>query len=258
MNDGDDILEIRFAGNGVSPLSVKPHEVAELIVSFEKALLSDIKERHPEIDTSQLLFAFTDIKNESLGLGFVPKIVKDIIVRSYSLIASCVGNGDLSSLNNETIQHLKTFTKFSKNHGCVGELKLNGERISSFTPTTELQYNKNQIIKGDIRLFGRVIDAGGDRPNVHLKVNDERILIFFTSEANAKLLAHKLYEKDSLVGTAKWDAITNEILEFKLLEIVDFAAGGTLDAINELRKITSGYWDKFNTTDEINNQLLRD
>jgi hypothetical protein len=258
MNEGNDILEVRFAGNEINPHAVKPHEIAELIIHFEKALLSDIKDRHPEIDTNELLFAFDEIRNESIGVRFIPKLVRDVVVSSFTFISTSFETGDFSNVSNKTIAELKTFTKFSKKYNCIGEFKLNGQNLSTFTPTTELEYNKNPILEGEVKIFGRVMDSGGDNPNVHLKINDDQKLIFSTSEINAKELAHKLYEKVSIVGIAKWDAITYEIISFKIKEIIDFTPGKTLSAINELRNLTSGVWDRYNTNDEINNQLLRD
>lgn len=258
MDAANDILEIRFAGNNINPTAVKPHEIAELIIAFEKSLLCDIKARHPEIDTNELLFAFTEVKHESIGIRFSPQLIKDIIVASFTVISVSFESGDFSSLSNDTISELKPFTKFCKKYNCIGEFNLNGKTLSSFTPLTELQYNKSPIIESEIKLFGRVIDSGGDNPNVHLKINDDKVIIFSTSESFAKQLAHKLYEKVSLIGTAKWDAVTYEIKSFKIKEIVEFTAGKTLNAINELRNLTSGYWDNFNTNDEINNQLFRD
>lgn len=258
MADRNDILEIRFVGNDVSPSEVKPHEIAELLIGFEKALLSDIKERHPEIDTNELLFSFNQIKDESLGLEFIPKLARDVIVSTFTIISTSFETGDFSTISNDTINQLKTFTKFTKRYKCNGELKLNGEKLSSFTPNTEIPYNKNPLVKGDIKVFGRVIDSGGDNPNVHLKISDEQTLIFYTSETNAKQLAHNLYEKVSLIGTAKWDSVTYEIKEFKLKEILDYNPGQTLNAIKELKNLTSGHWDRFNTNDDINNELLRE
>ena len=135
---------------------------------------------------------------------------------------------------------------------------MNDNTISSFSPSTEIPYNRNPLIKGDIKIFGKVLDAGGDNPNVHLKINDEQVLIFSTSEANAIELAHKLYKKVALFGEAKWDAVTFEIKDFRLKQIMDYSAGSTLNAIKELRNVTSGFWDKFNTNDDLNNHLLRD
>ena len=258
MEDIKDILEVRFFGNDISPSMVKPREIAALIIGFEKALLSEIKERHPQYDTEQLIFAFEQIKNESLGLQFIPKNIALVVITCYTAISVSFQTGDFSEISNETIKELKTLTAFSKKYNCVGNFNLNGKTLSSFTPQTDIPYNKNPIIRGDINIFGRVIDSGGDNPNVHIKLGNDQVLIFATTESNAKHLAHKLYEKVNLIGAAKWDAITFEILDFKLKEIVGFEPGNTLNAINELRNLSSGYWDKFNTNDEINNQLLRD
>lgn len=259
MKNGNDILEIRFAGNEINPHAVKPREIAELIVGFEKALLSDVKDRHPEIDTEQLLFVLDEVKNQSLGLRFQTKqLIENIIVASFTFISLSFETGDFSTLSNNTINELKTFTKFSKKYNCSGEFNLNGQTLSSFTPRTEIQLNTNPILEGEIKLFGRVLDSGGKKPNVHLIINDDKELIFSTSEAHARELAHRLYDKVSLIGIAKWDAITYEIKSFKIKNIVDFTPGKTLSALNELRNLTNGYWDKFNTNDEINNQLLRD
>ena len=258
MNNGKHILEIRFAGNEINPNAVKPHEIAELIVGFEKAILSDIKDRHPEIDTNELLVVFDEVKNESIGIRFSPKLAEDIVISSFTSISAGFSSGDFSLLSNQTISELRTFTKFSKKHNCNGEFSLNGKQLSTFTPNTELQFNKNHTAKGEIKIFGRVIDAGGDNPNVHLKIGEEQVLIFATSEAHAKELARRLYEKVSLIGIAEWDTATSQIKKFKIKEIIDFVPGNTLNAINELRNLTSGHWDKYNTNDEINNQLLRD
>lgn len=253
-----DIIELRFVGNQINPAVVKPREIAELIISFEKTLLSDIKERHPEIDTTQLLFSFEEIKDASIGIRFLPQLVKDIVLSSFSFISTSFQTGDFSGLSNDTISELRSLARFSKKYQCAGEFNYNGKQLSTFSPTTEIEFNKNPIIKEDITIFGRITDSGGDNPNVHLKVNDEITLIFPTSEAIAKQLAHKLYERVSLFGTVKWDAITYKVLDFKIKEIIEFKPGNTLKAINELRNISSGYWDKFNSNEDINNELYRD
>jgi hypothetical protein len=257
---GNDILELKFDGNGINPSIVKPSEIAQLIDSFEKALIATIKQNSPEINTDIVLFTFESIKDESLELRFaLGQIkVKDAVLAGYLLIATSVSEGNFNRLDNGTITHLRTFTRFSKKYNCNGYFNRNNKTISSFTPSTEFSLNKSKTIKSTGQLYGKIIDAGGDNPNVHLKINDEQTIIFNTDETNAKKLASKLYEKVCLLGEIKWDAETYKVEDFKLTEILDYAPGNTYNAIHELKKITSGYWDNFNTNDEINNQLLRD
>lgn len=253
-----DILELKFEGNGVNPSNVKPREVAELILNFEKSLLSTIKEQNPEIDTDQLLFSFEEIRNESLDLKFLTRSVREVVLSAYTLITTSLNSGDFSLLNSETISSLKSITRFSRKYECSGQFNLNGKVLSTFTPTTEISVDKPRLIKGETTIFGKLIDSGGENPNVHIRITEDQVLIFDTTEAHAKALATKLYEKVALSGIAKWDAKTMKILDFKLADILEYKAGNAAKAIAELRNITSGFWDKYNDNDDINQQLLRD
>ena len=253
-----DILELKFEGNNVNPSTVKPSEIAHLIEDFEKALLSTIEQNHREINTEAVLFTFHEIKDESLGLRFMPKLITEIILSSYSIITTCINEGNFNQLNLNTIAALKSITKFSKRHNCIGYFKKNGITLSTFTATTEINFDKNHLVKGERTIYGKLIDVGGENPNIHLKVNDDYIIIITTDEKNAKYLATKLFEKVGLKGTAKWDAITSQIVDFKLHDIIDYIPGNVSNAFNEMKKLTSGFWDNFNNNDEINNHLFRD
>jgi hypothetical protein len=153
---------------------------------------------------------------------------------------------------------LRNITKFAKRHECTGHFNHNGETLATFTPTTEISIPKPTFVKGKTKIFGYLIEVGGLHPNVHLKISDEQTLIFSASEANIKKLAPKIYDTVALFGVAKWDAKTLRVEDFSLEEILDYSPGNTLRAIEQLRGLTSGFWDKFNTHDDINNQLLRD
>jgi hypothetical protein len=253
-----DILELQFKGNGIDPSTVKPHEIAEVIISFEKALLAAIKQQHSEIDTDELLFSFEEIRKESLDLRFVPRKASEIVLSGYFLITNCINDGNYLDLNNTSIKELRAITNFSKKYNCSGYFTHNNETLSSFNPNTEISLNKNKVIKEQSEIYGKLIDVGGENPNVHIKINDDYILIFKTSEENVKLLAPKIYSNVKLVGEVQWDTETLQVLKFKLASISDYAPGNTFKAISELKNITSGFWDQFNTNDEISDQLLRD
>lgn len=258
MTGGNDILELKFEGGDINPSIVKPHEIAELLVSFEKALLHTIKKQNPEIDTEQVLVSFESIHHQSLDLQFVPQLAQSAVLSSYLLIGNCISNGDYNQLDCTTITHLKTFVKFSKKHNCIGYLNHNGQQLSSFSASTEITLPKNKIIKEETTVFGELTEVGGTNPNVHLKINDEYTLIFATDKRISKLLAPKLWEKVKLSGIVKWNVETARIEEFKLIEILDYTPGNTYQAITELKRITNGHWDKFENNEDINNELLRD
>jgi hypothetical protein len=258
MRNDSDILELKFTGSDINPSLVKPHEIAELIVGFEKSLLATLKELYAEVDTEELLFSFDQIDNQSLDLRFLPRKITKHVVAAYSLLSLSVASNDFSKIPNNAITHLKTFTKFSKKYNCIGQFNLNGETLSTFTGTTEFALNKPTYFKGETTIVGQVIDSGGTNPNVHLTLPDDAKLIFKTSVSNAQIIARSLYKKVALKGIAKWNSETLAIEDFKLTEILDYTSGNTFKAISELRDLTSGYWDQFHTDRDINNELMRD
>jgi hypothetical protein len=259
MPENLDILELQFKGNGIDPSKVKPHEIAELINSFEKALLFAIKQQRSEIDIADtVLFSFEAIRNESLDLRFIPRTANEAVLSAYFLISTCIGNNNYIDLNNASLKELRAITKFSKKYNCIGYFTHNDTQLSSFDASTEIEINKSKIRKEQTAIFGKIIDVGGENPNIHIKINDSYILIFKTSEENVKILAPRIYTYVKLIGEATWDVETFQILNFKLFSINDYVSGNTSNSINELRSLTSGFWDKFNTNDEINDQLLRD
>lgn len=265
MADTDnDILELKFDGNGINPSKVKPSEIALLINEFEKALTATIKANYPSVDTNEVLFSFETIRNESIGLGFVtdqyriPPPIKDMVVGSYLEITNCIANNDYSYLTNDAITSLRKISGFSKKYKCNANFKHNGENITYISPTTEIKFNKPNQLKGDATIYGELLDVGGENPNIHIKVNDDYVLIIDTNKDIAKHLGTRLFDIIGLKGNAKWDTLSSKIVEFKLYEVLDYQAGNVKKTFNELKDIFSDHWDQFNSNDEINNQLFRD
>lgn len=259
-----DILELKFEGNGINPSTVKPSEIALQIEQFEKALLSTIKAEHPEIDTTALLFTLEGVKNESIGIPFLANLaqvapeIKSLVIASYLTLTTSIKDNDFSRLSAETIGSLKTIQRFSKKHNCNANFRYNGESLSLITPNSEIKENRSLFVKGDTTIYGELIDVGGENPNLHIKINDEYVIIVDTDKSIAKQLGSKLFDTIGLKGLAKWDVTTSRIIEFKLYDILDYKSGNVANTFAELRRITSGGWDNFNSNDEINRQLLRD
>lgn len=261
MSEANDILQLKFDGNGINPDKVQPSEICELIYEFQNALLCTIKEAHPEIDTKAVLFSLQDIKNESLGINFkalkervLPEI-KDVVIASYILIATSIGTGDYSKLNQNTLLSLKKISAFSKKYQCEGQFNRNGETLSTITPNTEIKERKIPVIKSETTIYGEVTDIGF---NIHLKLNEGYTVIFDVEKKISKQLSSKLWEQIGVQGIAKWDIETYRITEFKFTNILDYSPGSISEAFSELKEISSGAWDKFNNDTDINSQLLRD
>ena len=257
-----DIFELRFEGNGIKPNKVKPSEVGTLIQEFEKALLSVIKQDYPQIDVTETLITFDKIEDKSLGLGFAGNCevelgIRRIISKSYKSLTTAISTGDFSGYNNDTISPLRVISDFTKKYSCTGNFKHNGKNLGSIHPNSDIKLKKPQYLKGDTTIYGELIDAGGDNPNIHIKISDSYFVIIKTDRQKTKELATRLYDQVGLKGEAKWDIATSKIIEFKLYEVLDYTAGNIKSAIESLRKETSGIWDNFNSNEAINKKLLR-
>jgi hypothetical protein len=252
METDNDILEIKFEGNQVNPDTIKPHEVAELIINFEKALLSTIKQEHPEIDTDHLLFSFHSIENRSLDLKFKAHTAKAIVVSSYALISTAINTSQYTKLNYDTIESLREISKFTKRHDCVGYFRYDDKAISTFTKDTEITFDRSNELKGETRIYGKVVRVGGESPTLHFKINDEYKIVIDVKEDLAKELAKNLYEEIGLVGVAKWDSISYKVIDFKVADIVELDNKPIKETFAELRNLLGKHWDKI---DDINSVI---
>lgn len=245
-NTENDILQLRFEGNGINLDKVKPSEVCDIINNLQAALLSTIKNDYPEIDIENVLFSLDSIKNESLGINLkalkeklLPQ-VRDVVVNSFILIAVCIGKNDLSNLNRDTVQHIKKIAAFSKEYQCNGQFNYNNETIATITPTSELKEIKIPLIKSIANIYGEIIDVGN---NVHVRLDEGYTVIVTTDKDTSKKLAPRLWDYVGLRGEARWDIETFKIDTFKLTEILDYNPGSISAAFSSLRE--SGTYTTF-------------
>ena len=243
MAESNDILELKFHGNGIGPDTVKPHEIAELIISFEKSLLYTIKQEHPEIDTQHLLFSFHRVDDKSLDIIFKTLKVKEVVFGSYSLIASAITTSNYNKLNSDTIESLREITRFTKKYDCLGQFKHNDQSIATFNKHTEVVFDKSNELKGETRIYGVVVRVGGESPTVHFRVDNDYKIVIDVKEEIAKRLASKLYEQVGLIGTATWDYKSYKVIGFKVSVIVEIDEKPVKESFKELRKLIGKYWD---------------
>src|SRR5450631_3013788 len=147
MANEDEILELKFEGNQGNPETIKPHEVADLITNFERALLSTIKQNNPEINTDHLLISFHSIENKSLDLKFKKHAAKEIILAAFTLISSSINTSNYKELNSDTVESLKEITRFTKRHNCIGSLRYQSKALTTFSKDTEVYFDKSNELK---------------------------------------------------------------------------------------------------------------
>lgn len=254
----DNILELNFSGNGINPYTVKPSEIATQVVNFEEILLNVIKENNPEIDTDQILFSFINIGDKSLDIFFKPLLAIPLILASYQQISDGINSNDYSNLPAKSVESLNKIAKFTRKYDCIATFKLDNRSLSSITKETIINKIDYGVFEGETILYGKLTDIGGEKPNLHLKINEENKVIIDISEEVAQKLAINLYQYIGLKGSATWDAETYQVIKFKFNSVVPYNGGNTFNAINEIKNnITSGIWDNYNSENEINEALFR-
>jgi len=237
MEDNTADIELKFEGNNVKPSAVKASEVAELIRSFEGALEAVIRDSHPEIKEGFVLVSFDQIKHESLTIKCIAHKAKEYVLPAYLAIATSFANNNFNDLPFDSIENLRTITKFTRKYICDGSFIAEGKQLANFNTETDVSYNKDYEVRGDTTLYGEVLKAGGENPRVQIKINDEYTISFDVKKEIAIYLATKLYKEVGLKGNAKWNTKTYKVLDFRAESIVDIEPTNIRDSFKELNKL---------------------
>ena len=253
MDGGNNIFELKFFGNDISPEKVKPSEIAQLLANFERIIINQAQFESPGIDSDEVLFCFDKLDDKSLDLIFKTLKLKDILLSSYLTVATAFTTGDYSKIDKSAITPLKDIVKFTKKHNCEGSFKLNDETISSFNSNVEINYNLPQSIKGETTIYGKIIRVGGEEPRIHFRTSDDEKLIFDIDESLAKKLASKLYEFIGLIGTATWNINNFRIENFKIDSIIELDNKPITEILDEIKGVIGKYWDEVEDLDSYLN-----
>jgi len=250
----DEILEIKFEGGGINPSAVPASEVAELITSFEKAILSTLQDRFPDIDTKQYAYlSLSQIEDQSLGLKFLAQKATDAFVSSYILVATSINTNSYNDLPFPAVENLKVLSKFTQKHNCDCNYIHNGQTLAQLKPTSIIELNENNILKGETVIYGKIQRVGGEVPRVAFKDHTGQNIYFQVSEEIAILLAPKLYKEVALIGKATWDKKTYKVIDFKVADIKDLNNKTLTETFSQIKDIIGKYWDEVDDIESVFN-----
>lgn len=239
-------FEIRFHGGGINPSAVKASEVADLIQSFEKAILATVHDLYPELDLDNYAYlSFQSIKNESLGLGLAPERAQDEFKEGHLKVAHSISENNFNDLPYSAIENLKVISKFNKKHNCNCDYLYNSEKKAELTPATVIEFNKNLLIKGETTIYGKIERVGGAEPRIVFKDHTDNKIYFEVTEDQAKQIASRLYEEIALTGVATWDKKTYRVVNFKVNEITDLNKNSLTETFSAIQEIIGKHWEEF-------------
>lgn len=237
MEQDTEIIELKFDGNGISPILVKASEVADMIRSFEQSLLPIIKENSSEINDDFVFISFEEISSNCISLKCVAHKAKQYVIPAYIAIATAFQTNQFDDLPKNSIEELRSITGFAKRHKCDGTFIKNGEPLATFTQDVEIKISDKNILRGDTTIYGKVLKAGGETPRVTLKINDSYTVSFEVKKSIAIQLATKLYSEIGLKGNAKWDKRNYKVLDFRADEIINIDENSLNESFKQLSSL---------------------
>lgn len=223
----------KSSGRRVTPYSVRASDLAELITSFEEAVLSmaadsgnfDLEE--PDDDAEISLVSIGEGSN-ILGLAVSP------IVRPSAInIIQALMDGDFRNIPTRCYLNIKNIYRQVVKLGWILEIK--GERdfdfrvasISKDHPIPEL---KRRIARGGTNIYGTLIRLGNNKPSARIKLSDRTtISVEMTYQMVKDLESRKrLYHVVGFEGDATWAVEEDwKIIEFHATRIIGYQDDGS-------------------------------
>jgi hypothetical protein len=250
------IFTLRFFGNDVSPESFTLKELANLFAGFEDAINSIIDNNNQ--DYSECRVSLIGVEHKSNSLSLCANNEKtSIAINKY---AEFVKTNKYTSLPEDAYNFHKKLVSTSQDKGCSVALVSKGADIFVVTVQDEFIKQESVSIKTETVIYGHLLglstsnsESQKARAKVELFTGEK--ITFEVSESDRRKLTPYLWNVVGLLGCATYNTLTKNYIKFKFTNVTNYKSGGILEGLDNLKNITSGFWDTLNTDDEIRNYL---
>ena len=254
MKKGEDIFTLKFHGDGIHPDSFSAKELGNILIKIEDSVKAIIDENYPKSDPEKCFISLVGVADESESLA-----IKAFGQPDIELAFTDFGQ----SFNNDSYINLpyKAYTGVRHLHSVVQSKRCDLVVVHRKQNLGELSYNielkkpDDYLIRINTTIFGKLQKIGGKKPRLWIELDNGKTVSLKLTKEQASALKNRLYETISLKGSAKWNPLNDGLSSFLLSDITNYTPGYVLTGIRELREITSGVWDNFNTDEEIISQI---
>jgi len=254
ITETEDIFLLKFFGENIHPDSFSAKELGNILITIEDSVKSVIDENYPNTNPNKCSISLVNIKDESDSL-YLKTIGDPDLNNAFSDWGNSFGNESFLNLPDKAYKGVKHIHGLIKKKNCDLKIVYKREELGYLRYTDILPTPQDVLIKITTSIFGKVQKIGGDKPRVWVKTEAGQTFSFGLTQEQATELSPRLYETVSLKGQASWNTVTETLSRFSLKEINNYQAGSAVEIINELKAINSGFWDKFDTNEEIFNYL---
>ena len=247
-------FELRFIGGDITPSNVRAHDVASVLEATEDLLASSVLRAHPELSNDDIIIGITSITSGSLVLRFSPSL-PTLVLPIFEQVTTAIQSQSFERLPQAARLALRKIATFTRKNRCIAEFRAVGRD----TPLAVI--NADLVIADAVRmlmqttLYGRVLNAGGKNPNVHIETLQGDIVICSGNQEQIKLLAGRLYNNVGIVGIARCNVETLEISEFEIEEVLVYEETPITSAFAQIAEVAGHYFDHIDAADYV--RILR-
>jgi Fe-S cluster biosynthesis and repair protein YggX len=243
--DAANTIQIRFAGGGITPQTIKSKDLAEIASSFEQSIIEIILQQNPSLIGNEIAISLVQIDEGSAKFRFISSIVLGTI--AFTTLTDSISTNQFDNLPPRALEVIRTISKFTQVKNCVAEFRSNlqsNEPLAIINPETQKSLPKVHFINGETTLYGTVEKVGGAEPRVVLRLSGKETISCETTPDIAKNLGKRLYEFVGVQGRAKWQYGQTVLESFKINEILEYKESPIVSAMKELATIVQPHWAK--------------
>lgn len=236
-------LQIKFTGKDMRPNIVRARDLADVIRSYEDAVVSIAARQNPEIKKDILAVSLTDIQ-EGSAVFTLDARSSDIMAPAADRLTEALQSLSFSDLPEPVFNLFSSLRTFARSYGCVAHIS---SRLAQAVIDENSEPVTAVVTSGQTTLYGMVRRVGGRDPVVWLRKFDDKVVICQVTVEQCKYLANFLYEEVGLKGTASWFFGSGELKSFKVEEVLPYRKTSPVLAFRKLRE---EFGDSFDSIDD--------
>jgi hypothetical protein len=255
MSSTNNIFKFRFYDNNITPESFSLKELGKLLINVEDSVKSIVDLQYPNINVENVKLSLINIENKSESLNISTLDSPKEAIDSFLYWGESIQKESYVNLPDKAYEGYKFVHNIIEKKQCKAEITYIDKQLFDISYSTPFVKQEEALINIDTMIYGELIKIGGDHAKAWIQLTNGSNLNFQTSKEDAMKLSPNLYKMIGLKGQAKWNPKSNYISAFKLFDILEYKQGNVANAFKKLREITSGEWDKYNTSQAIKNAL---
>jgi len=237
-------IEVKFSGNGITPSNLTPSEMAELLISFEKAIISVVEENYPEIDfMGESHLRFDDIGHRSLSLRSLIIDYQDYYKEGFLTIVNSVNSSEDDDLPKEVSTFLRKVNRVTDIYDCEANLGYStiNNKFKSLAKIIDLckkePVKRFKIEKSLHGILSKVITE--PTPKIYIRLHNGSSIGMTVSKDQIKQFRQYCDEQVKINGIATFTSDSFRITSFELKSLAPFELLSPIETSFFLKKLAN-------------------